>query len=118
MSFSIRPECDDKDRRFIEGLNVRLTEVIKAPAHSSNEIESFQKAFAATAGELDGGKGATFLAVEETGNRIGYVHVREGSDEVLEEACGYIALLAVEQEHEGRGEIGRASCRERVCQYV
>src|SRR3546814_12801961 len=69
MSFSIRPECDDKDRRFIEGLNVRLTEVIKAPAHSSNEIESFQKAFAATAGELDGGKGATFLAVEETGNR-------------------------------------------------
>src|SRR3546814_17115110 len=94
MSFSIRPECDDKDRRFIEGLNVRLTEVIKAPAHSSNEIESFQKAFAATAGELDGGKGATFLAVEETGNRIGYVHVREGS------------------------EIGRASCRERVCQYV
>src|SRR3546814_12155292 len=59
MSFSIRPECDDKDRRFIEGLNVRLTEVIKAPAHSSNEIESFQKAFAAPAGELDGGKGAT-----------------------------------------------------------
>src|SRR3546814_2742148 len=86
-----------------------------------NEIESFQKAFAATAGELDGGKGATFLAVEETGNRIGYVHVREGSDEVLEEACGYIALLAVEQEHEGRGvakalveqESGRGGCRER-----
>src|SRR3546814_11127725 len=97
MSFSIRPECDDKDRRFIEGLNVRLTEVIKAPAHSSNEIESFQKAFAATAGELDGGKGATFLAVEETGNRNGYVHVREGSDEV---------------------QIGRASCRERVWQSV
>src|SRR3546814_15404021 len=94
MSFSIRPECDDKDRRFIEGLNVRLTEVIKAPAHSSNEIESFQKAFTATAWELDGGKGATFLAVEETGNRIGYVHVREGSDEVLE-------------------EIGRALCRVR-----
>src|SRR3546814_8314241 len=103
MSFSIRPECDDKDRRFIEGLNGRLTEVSKAPAHTSNEIESFQKAFAAMAGGLDGGKGATFLAVEETGNRIGYVHVGEGSDEVLEEACGYSALLAVEQEHEGRG---------------
>src|SRR3546814_2308584 len=103
MSFSIRPECDDKDRRFIEGLNVRLTEVIKAPAHSSNEIESFQKAFTATAWELDGGKGATFLSVDETGNRFGYVYVREGSVEVLEEACGYIALLAVEQANEVRG---------------
>lgn len=103
MSFSIRPECDDEDRRFIEGLNVRLTDVIEAPTHSSGEIASFQEAFTATAWELDGGKGATFLAVEETGSRIGYVNVREGLDDVLGETCGYIALLAVGQAHEGRG---------------
>ena len=103
MSFSIRPECDDEDRRFIEGLNSRLTDVIRAPTHSSSDIESFQQAFTATAWKLDAGKGATFLAVEEAGNRVGYVNVREGTDDVLGEACGYIALLAVKQEHEGRG---------------
>lgn len=103
MPFSIRPECDDEDRRFIEGLNSRLTDVIEAPTHSSSDVESFQNAFTATAWELDGGKCATFLAIEETGNRIGYVNVREGTDDVLGEACGYIALLAVKQEHEGRG---------------
>ncbi|OHD09166.1 MAG: hypothetical protein A3E77_15625 [Sphingopyxis sp. RIFCSPHIGHO2_12_FULL_65_19] len=43
------------------------------------------------------------MAIEETGKRIGYVNVREGSDDVLGEACGYIALLAVEREHEGKG---------------
>src|SRR3546814_18476727 len=101
MSFSIRPECDDKDRRFIEGLNVRLTEVIKAHAHSSNEIESFQKALAPTAGELDGAKGAPFLAVAETGHRIGHLPVRAGSDEVLEVACGYIALSDAAHAPEG-----------------
>lgn len=103
MSFSIRSECDDEDRRFIEGLNSRLTDVIKAPTHSSSDVQSFQEAFTATAWELDDGKGATFLAVDKTGDRTGYVNVREGSDEVLGEACGYIALLAVKQEHEGRG---------------
>ena len=103
MSFSIRQECDGEDRTFIEGLNSRLTEVIRAPTHSSSDIHSFQKAFTATAWESDGGKSATFLAVEETGGRIGYVNVREGSDDVLGEACGYIALLAIKQEHEGRG---------------
>lgn len=103
MPFSIRLECDDEDRRFIEGLNPRLTEVITAPTHSSTDVRSFQEAFTATAWRADGSKNATFLATEETGKRIGYVNVREGSDDVLGEACGYVALLAVEQEHEGTG---------------
>src|SRR3990167_1886410 len=103
MPFSIRSECDEEDRRFIEGLNPRLTEVIAAPTHSSTDVRSFQEAFTATAWRADGAKNATFLAIEETGKRIGYVNVREGSDDVLGEACGYIALLAVEREHEGKG---------------
>lgn len=103
MPFSIRLECDPEDRRFIEGLNPRLTEVISAPTHTSSDVRSFQEAFTATAWEANGAKSATFLAIGETGNRIGYVNVREGSDDVLGEACGYIALLAVEREHEGKG---------------
>lgn len=103
MSFSIRSECDDEDRSFIQGLNPRLTEVIIAPTHSSSEVRSFQQAFTATAWEANSEKNATFLAIEETGDRIGYINVREGLDDVLGEPCGYIALLAVEREHEGKG---------------
>jgi len=103
MSFSIRSECGDEDRSFIEGLNPRLTEVITAPTHSSGDVRSFQEAFTATAWDTNAVRHATFLAIEQTGNRIGYINVREGSDDVIGEACGYIALLAVAREHEGRG---------------
>lgn len=103
MTFSIRLVHDEKDRAFIEGLNPRLTEVIKAPTHSDDEVESFQAAFTATAWEQSPGKSATFLAVGEKNELIGYVSVREGSDEMLSEPCAYIALLAVERRHEGKG---------------
>lgn len=103
MTFSIRPERDAEDRAFIERLNPRLTEVIEAPTHSDDEVEAFQAAFTATAWEQSEGKSSTFLAVDEANELIGYVSVREGSDEVLSEPCAYIALLAVERIHEGKG---------------
>lgn len=103
MRFSIRPERGAKDRAFIERLNPRLTQVIEAPTHSDNEVEAFQAAFTATAWEQSAGKSSTFLAVDEANELIGYVSVREGSDEVLSEPCVYIALLAVERCHEGKG---------------
>src|SRR3546814_7772725 len=49
---------------------------------------------------------------------------RTGSDGVLEcsislQEAGSIELIATAQDQQGRtSEIGRASCRERVCQYV
>lgn len=103
MSLSIRFESSPEDRQFIERLNPRLTEVIDAPTHSVGDVEAFQRDFTATAWEQGRGNSATFLAVEETGERVGYVHVREGMDEVLSEPCAYIALLAVERSHEGKG---------------
>ena len=103
MFFSIRSARDDEDRRFVESLNPRLTDVISAPAHSASEVRSFQEAFTATAWSIESGKSATFLAVDRAGLRIGYINVREGSDDVLGEPCGYIALLAIQEEYEGRG---------------
>lgn len=43
------------------------------------------------------------MAIDKTGLRMGYINVREGSDDVLGEPCGYIALLAIKEEYEGRG---------------
>ncbi|MFC3711060.1 GNAT family N-acetyltransferase [Sphingoaurantiacus capsulatus] len=103
VRFSIRPERDEQDRRFMESLNPRLTDVIEAPTHSASEVKAFQQAFTATAWAAETAKSATFLAVDEADNRIGYINVREGSDDVLGERCGYIALLAVAHEFEGHG---------------
>lgn len=103
MTFTVRPEEDEADRVFIRGLNSRLCGVIDAPTHSREEIDAFQDRFTATA--WVGGKveGATFVAVGKDGQRLGYVNVREGADEIADERCGYIALLAVIEEAEGKG---------------
>jgi len=103
VSWHIREECGVEDRRFVESLNPRLTEAIKAPTHSASQVQSFQEAFTATAWAVEPAKGRTFLALDANGQRIGYVSVREGPDDVLDEPCGYIALLVVKQEHEGKG---------------
>jgi ribosomal protein S18 acetylase RimI-like enzyme len=101
--FVIRPEEGEEDRAFISGQNARLSGVIDAPAHSKEEVVAFQDRFTALAWEVDPGDGATFLAVGKDGQRLGYVSVRGGMDEIANERCGYIALLAVIGEVEGEG---------------
>jgi ribosomal protein S18 acetylase RimI-like enzyme len=103
MPISIRAFLGEADREFIESLNLRLSEVIQAPAHSQREVELFQSRFTATAWDSDIADQATFVAIDERGSRTGYVNVREGTDEIAGDKCGYIALLAVEPEAEGRG---------------
>jgi GNAT superfamily N-acetyltransferase len=103
MTFSIRPADGDADRPFIEGLNARLVEVIEAPTHNESEVWSFQTGFTATTWSPDIGNNATFVAISELGDRIGYVNVREGTDEIGGAKCGYIALLAVNSDAEGKG---------------
>ena len=101
--FIIRPEKDEADRVFIRGLNGRLSGVIDAPTHSNEEVADFQERFTASAWEGDAGECATFIAVGTDGQRLGYVNVRESADEIANEKCGYIALLAVRAEAEGEG---------------
>ncbi len=103
MTISIRIADSEIDRAFIEALNLRLIEVIDAPAHSKDEVELFQHGFTATAWSDNIGRNATFLAVRESGERLGYLHIREGFDEIAKEKCGYIALLAVAPNAEGQG---------------
>lgn len=101
--FTIRPEKDEADRAFIRGLNVRLSGVIDAPTHSKEEVVAFQDRFTASAWGNDAGDSATFVAVDNGGQRLGYVNVRGSADEIANEKCGYIALLAVVAEAEGNG---------------
>ena len=110
-ALTIRPEGDEADRAFIRGLNGRLTGVIDAPAHSRDDVLAFQDRFTVSAFDADEENGATFLAVDEDGRRLGYVNVREGLDDIANESCGYIALLAVTAEAEGKG-VGQSLLQE------
>ena len=80
-----------------------MTAVIDAPTHSREQVGAFQDRFTATVWAADKAGGATFIAVARDGQRLGYVNVREGADEIADERCAYIALLAVTPEAEGRG---------------
>ncbi|MBH5321323.1 GNAT family N-acetyltransferase [Aurantiacibacter sediminis] len=101
--FSIRLEDGPEDRQFVESLDARLVDVIDLHARTREEIAAFQASFTSTAWSEENASGATFLAENEAGHRVGYVHVREGVDDILEEPCGYIALLAVSKNCEGKG---------------
>jgi ribosomal protein S18 acetylase RimI-like enzyme len=103
FEFTIRPERDEADREFMRELNVRLTGVIEAPTHSTEEITAFQDRFTASAWGGDKEASATFVAVRKDDQRVGYVNVRASTDEIANEKCGYIALLAVVAEAEGEG---------------
>jgi ribosomal protein S18 acetylase RimI-like enzyme len=98
---------DDIDRDFIKSLNARLTAVINAPTHSREEVVAFQERFTDTSWSISDEENQTFLAVTEAGLRLGYINVRAGTDEITNETCGYIALLAVAKNAEGQG-VGQA----------
>ena len=109
--FTIHPARDEADRVFIRGLNVRLSSVIDAPTHSNEEVIAFQDRFTASAWGNGTGHSATFVAVGKDGQRLGYVNVRESADEIANEKCGYIALLAIVAEAEGEG-VGQSLLQE------
>lgn len=105
MTLSIRPASPETDRAFVESLDMRLADPIEAPAHDRSTVEAFQRRFTETAWSDDGG--ATFIAEDSSGKRLGYINVRSGHDDVADQPCAYIALLAVVPEAEGRGVAGQ-----------
>ena len=82
-------------------LDQRLSAVIEAPCHGAADVAAFQSRFTASAWEKDGG--AIFIAEDTHAVPLGYINVREGRDEIADEPCAYIALLAVTPQAEGKG---------------
>lgn len=103
MTFSIRPEDGVEDRKFIRDLNTRLVEVSDAPTHCTEEVEDFQDRFTASAWGTITENRATFVAVAQNDQKIGYINVRESEGDIASKKCAYIALLAVTAEAEGKG---------------
>jgi GNAT superfamily N-acetyltransferase len=99
-----RPE----DRDFLHGLSPRLSGVPGPSWHDLGAMEGFQDRYMAATFSGAALEGATTLIAENAeGRRLGYIHMRPGKDGVTDEPCGYVSLLALEEDAEGAGVAGR-----------
>ncbi len=101
-STEIRDATPD-DRAFIDSLSPRLAGVPHPPWHDGAAMRGFQDRFmAATLDDAEDGA-RTLIACAADGRRLGFIHMRPGKDGVTDEPCGYVSLLALVPEAEGRG---------------
>lgn len=66
-------------------------------------MEQFQRRFMAATLLPAAENSRTLIAVSENDVRLGYVHMQPGTDGVTDEACGYVAILALTEQAEGQG---------------
>lgn len=66
-------------------------------------MEHFQATFMSATLNQPANNSRTLIAVSETDTPLGYIHVKPGTDGVTGEPCGYVAILAVTEEAEGKG---------------
>lgn len=94
-----RPE----DRDFLHSLSPRLSGVPGPTWHDLAAMEGFQDRYMkATFAAVDP-TAQTLIAWSADGKRLGYIHMRPFKDGVTDEPCGYVSLLALSEEAEGRG---------------
>jgi ribosomal protein S18 acetylase RimI-like enzyme len=94
-----RPE----DRDFLHSLSPRLSGVPGPAWHDLAAMEGFQDRYmTATFASVEVGA-QTLIAESADGKRLGYIHMRPFKDGVTDEPCGYVSLLALTEEAEGKG---------------
>lgn len=99
----IKPAAPN-DMDFVIGLSPRLAHVPGPAWHTTGAMEGFQERYMSSTfapSALDDAR--TLIAWSKEGRRLGYIHMRPGKDGVTDEPCGYVSLLALEQEAEGTG---------------
>lgn len=94
-----RPE----DQDFLMSLSPRLSGVPGPAWHDLAAMEGFQDRYmAATFAKVEAGA-QTLVAWTTDGKRLGYIHMRPFKDGVTDEPCGYVSLLALTEDAEGKG---------------
>jgi GNAT superfamily N-acetyltransferase len=96
-------EATPSDTDFLFALSPRLSGVPRPTWHSLDAMEQFQSRFMAATLHNAAENSRTLIAISETDVRLGYIHMKPGNDGVTDEACGYVAILALTEEAEGQG---------------
>ncbi len=98
---TFRPAAPE-DRAALMAFAPRLAGVCTLPWRPPAEVAAFQETFMAEA--LAPGKaGALTLLAEQAGAVLGFLHAEPDQDPFTDEPFGYVSLLAVLPEAEGRG---------------
>ena len=93
-----------EDLPFCHNLAFRLAEVARLPWREQAEVDDFQRRYMRSALKIPPAAGsAIFLATEQNGEQLGFLHVEPAPDSITGEPCGYVSLLAVAEGAEGRG---------------
>lgn len=100
-------EATAGDKAFLFGLAPRLDSVPRPSWHTLDTMKVFQERFMASSLEEAAPVALTLIAVTVEDRALGYVHLIPGRDEVTDEACGHVAIIAVVEEAEGTGEACR-----------
>lgn len=93
----------EEDLPFLYGLAPRLAGAARLPWRDPAEVLDFQNGYMKAALEAPAAGAVTLVAVDDRGRRLGFLHAEPARDSIGEADCGYISLLAVEKEAEGRG---------------
>lgn len=98
----IRP-AQAADRAFLLALDARLIEEAVVPSVSHDQIVAFQSTYTKDALDADKPGVETLVAVDGAGRPLGYIQVEPHNDMLTGGTSGYVSLLAVRAEAEGRG---------------
>lgn len=100
--FRIRPATPE-DRGFMFDQAARLAAVAGVPWYQERDVLAFQHRYMNAAFARPESEIATFVAEDESGGRLGFVHAETMPDYVTQEPCCYVTVLAVTPAAEGKG---------------
>lgn len=95
------------DRPFLDSLDDRLIAEAAGPGLSRENFTAFQASYTKSALDAPPPGGVTLLAEDEPGGPLGYIHLEPTEDMLSGTIAGYVSILAVTAEAEGRGVASR-----------
>lgn len=99
-------EATTSDRNFIFDLSPDLIEAAQLSWHSNEVMDRFQKRYIEESIDNQDDPHVLYIA-EEDQISLGFIHVIEITEEISQEKCANVTLLAVTKEARGKG-VGHA----------
>lgn len=91
------------DRTFLESLDDRLVAEAAGPGLTRDNFAAFQSRYTKAALDEAPAGSATLIAVDGAGTPLGYIHLEPTEDGLSGTTAGYVSIIAVRAEAEGRG---------------
>jgi GNAT superfamily N-acetyltransferase len=98
----IRP-ASAADRAFLDSLNERLIQEAAVPGLTRENLATFQARYTRSALDESPMGSKTLVATDGAGTPLGYIHLEPAPDSLTGKTEGYVSILAVRAESEGRG---------------